>query len=60
VVEAVNPFGEEWGWEGLRTAAAEGRARCADDIVDAIFTSMDEFSRGRQLDDATVAVLRVL
>ncbi len=59
VIEAVNPFGEEWGVEGLRRAATESRARCAGDMVRAIFTSMDEFSHGRQTDDATVAVLRV-
>jgi sigma-B regulation protein RsbU (phosphoserine phosphatase) len=59
VTEAVNPAGEEWGVEGLRRAAAESDAQCADDIVHAIFTSMDEFSRGRQTDDATVVVLRV-
>jgi sigma-B regulation protein RsbU (phosphoserine phosphatase) len=59
VIEAANPFGEEWGVEGVRKAAVQSHARCADDIVDAIFTSMDEFSRGRQTDDATVAVLRV-
>jgi phosphoserine phosphatase RsbU/P len=59
VIEAVNPAGEEWGVEGLRRAAAESGAQCADDIVHAIFASMDEFSRGRQTDDATVVVLRV-
>jgi len=59
VVEAVNPAGEEWGVEGLRRAAAEGDTQSADEIVHAIFTSMDEFSRGRQTDDATVVALRV-
>jgi sigma-B regulation protein RsbU (phosphoserine phosphatase) len=59
VIEAVNPFGEEWGLEGLQTAAAECRAQCADDMVRAIFRSMDEFSHGCQTDDATVVVLRV-
>lgn len=59
VIEAVNPFGEEWGVEGFRRAAAESDAQCADDIVDAIFTSLDEFSRGCQTDDVTVAVLRM-
>ena len=64
VTEVANPDGEEWGVEGLRRAATERDARCADDIVHAIFTSMDkfsgdEFSRGLQADDATVAVLRV-
>ncbi|MGH9354095.1 MAG: PP2C family protein-serine/threonine phosphatase, partial [Terriglobia bacterium] len=58
VVEAVNPAGEEWGVEGLLRAAAESAARCADDIVHAIFTSMDKFSEGRQTEDATVVVLR--
>jgi sigma-B regulation protein RsbU (phosphoserine phosphatase) len=59
VIEAVNPAGEEWGVEGLRRAAAEGDGKCADEIVHAVFSSMDEFSRGRQTDDATVVVLRV-
>lgn len=59
VVEAVNPADEEWGVEGLRRAAAESDEQCADDMVHAIFASMDEFSRGRQTDDATVMVLRV-
>ena len=59
VIEAVNPAGEEWGVEGLRRAAAENDAQSAADIVQAIFTSMDEFSQGHQADDATVVVLRV-
>ena len=59
VTEAVNPAGEEWGVEGLRKAADESDARCPNDIACAIFTSMDEFSRGRQTDDATVIVARV-
>jgi phosphoserine phosphatase RsbU/P len=58
VTEAVNPAGEEWGVEGLRKAADES-AQCPDDIARAIFTSMDEFSQGRQTDDATVIVARV-
>jgi len=60
VIEAVNPGGEEWGVEGLRRAVAESYAQSADDLVHAIFKSMDEFSRGCQTDDATVVVLRVL
>ena len=59
VIEAVNPDGEEWGVEGLRRAAAESKSQCADDMVHEILASMDEFSRGRQTDDATVLVLRV-
>jgi len=60
VIEAVNPAGQEWGVEGVRKAVAESGTQCADGIVRAIFTSMDEFSRGRQTDDATVVVLRVV
>ena len=41
------------------TAAAESDTQCADDVVHAIFTSMDDFSRGHQTDDATVVVIRV-
>jgi phosphoserine phosphatase RsbU/P len=59
VTEAVNPAGEEWGVEGLRKAADESAAQCPDNIARAIFTSMDEFSQGRQTDDATVIVARV-
>lgn len=60
VIEAVNPADVDWGVEGLRRAATENDARSAQDIVQAIFTSMDEFSRGHQADDATVVVLKVL
>jgi phosphoserine phosphatase RsbU/P len=59
VTEALNSSGREWGVEGLRNAAIQSSARCADDIVAAIFASLDEFSRGRQSDDATVVVVRV-
>ncbi|MGH9397893.1 MAG: PP2C family protein-serine/threonine phosphatase [Terriglobia bacterium] len=59
VIEAANPAGEEWGVEGLQRAAAESEAQRADGIVHATFTSRDEFSRGRQTDDATAVVLRV-
>jgi len=58
-IEAINPAGEEWGVERLLKTAAESGAQCADDIVHAIFSSMDEFSRGPQADDATVAVVRM-
>jgi sigma-B regulation protein RsbU (phosphoserine phosphatase) len=59
VVEAMNLAGEEWGVEGLRRAASESDAKCADEIIHTIFSSMDEFTRGRQTDDATAVVLRV-
>jgi sigma-B regulation protein RsbU (phosphoserine phosphatase) len=59
VIEAVNPAGEEWRLERLVNTAAENAAQGAGDIVDSIFASMDEFSRGSQTDDATVVVLRV-
>jgi sigma-B regulation protein RsbU (phosphoserine phosphatase) len=59
VIEATSPTDSEWGVQGLRKAATESNAQCADEIVDTIFTSMDEFSRGRQTDDATVVVVRV-
>ena len=59
VIEAANQAEREWGVEGLRKAATRSSARRADEIVEAIFTSMDEFSLGRQTDDATVVVMRV-
>jgi sigma-B regulation protein RsbU (phosphoserine phosphatase) len=59
VTEAASPDGEEWGVEGLRKAVDESAAQCPDDIAFAIFTSMDEFSHGRQTDDATAIVAQV-
>ena len=59
VFEATNAAGEEWGVEGVQRAVAESGAESAQDIVNAIFSSMDDFSRGRQADDATVVALRV-
>ncbi|HEY1469950.1 MAG TPA: PP2C family protein-serine/threonine phosphatase [Candidatus Acidoferrum sp.] len=59
VMEAVNESGKEWGAEGIRNAAAGSKANDADELVDAIFTSLDEFSRGSQTDDATIIVARV-
>jgi phosphoserine phosphatase RsbU/P len=59
VTEALNLSGEEWGTEGLKRVAEYSGAECADDSIDAIFASMDEFSAGRQMDDATALVLHV-
>ena len=57
VIEAVNPSGEQWGVDGIMKAAVESKARRADELVDAIFSALEEFSAGRQTDDATVAIL---
>ena len=59
VIEATNPSGEEWGAEGIQNAAIESKAKGPDELVEAIFTSLDEFSQGRQSDDATIVVLQV-
>jgi sigma-B regulation protein RsbU (phosphoserine phosphatase) len=59
VVEALSPDGEEWGTRGLLSAVAKCDAERPDEIVEAIFSRLDHFSRGRQTDDATVAVVRV-
>jgi sigma-B regulation protein RsbU (phosphoserine phosphatase) len=58
-IEAVNPAGEEWGVDSLLRVTAESRGEDADSVVRAIFASLDEFSQGRQDDDATVVALRV-
>lgn len=63
VVEAANQSGEEWGVQGLLKATAawarQGTEN-AEHLVRSIFNSMDDFSKGCQTDDATLAVLRVL
>jgi phosphoserine phosphatase RsbU/P len=63
VVETTNPGREEWGVQGLLKATEtweRERSRGAEDLVELIFNSMDDYSRGCQTDDATVAVLRVV
>jgi phosphoserine phosphatase RsbU/P len=59
VVEALGPDDREWGTEGLRLAAGGNEGESADDTVEAIMQSMRRFSHGRQVDDATVVVMRV-
>ena len=59
VTEAINAAGEQWGVEGLQEAVNETDGHSPEDIAAAIFRSMDEFSEGRQTDDATVVVARV-
>ncbi len=56
-------YGEEWGVQRLlKATAAWARlgTENAEHLVRSIFNSMDDFSRGCQTDDATLAVLRVL
>jgi sigma-B regulation protein RsbU (phosphoserine phosphatase) len=59
VIEAENLHGQLWRVEGLRKIAAQNRDRSADEIADAIFNAMDQFSTKGQTDDATVVVLRI-
>ena len=56
VVEAVNAAGEEWRVDGLIAAVSAGNMRQPDRIVEAAFAALNEFSRGRQTDDATILV----
>jgi sigma-B regulation protein RsbU (phosphoserine phosphatase) len=60
VVEATNQDGEEWGVQGLLKVSACGAQRSQDaaDLVNSIFNTMDDFSKGHQTDDATLAVVR--
>jgi sigma-B regulation protein RsbU (phosphoserine phosphatase) len=60
VTEACSPSGEEWGIEGLLQYANYLETESADELVRSILNAMDDFSRGVQTDDATVAVLRFL
>jgi sigma-B regulation protein RsbU (phosphoserine phosphatase) len=63
VIEVENQSDEEWGVQGLLNATAawarQGNEN-AEHLVRSIFNSMDDFSRECQMDDATLAVLRVL
>ena len=60
VSEATNRLGVEWGVDGIKKAAVENKARRAEEIVDAIFVSLDQYSQGQLTDDATVAVMHIL
>jgi sigma-B regulation protein RsbU (phosphoserine phosphatase) len=62
LIEATNQDGEEWGVQGLLKAVASA-AQCsqgAGDLVNLGFKSMDDFSKGHQTDDATLAVVRAI
>jgi sigma-B regulation protein RsbU (phosphoserine phosphatase) len=61
LTEATNRDGEEWGVQGLLKAAACGAQSFQDagGLVNLIFNTMDDFSKGHQTDDATLAVVRV-
>lgn len=59
VVEARNPAGDEGGVAGLQKAVLESGALHANALVDAILSSLEEFSHGRQTDDVTVVAVRV-
>jgi phosphoserine phosphatase RsbU/P len=60
LIEATNQDGEEWGVQGLLKVSACGSQRSQDaaDLVNSIFNTMDDFSKGHQTDDATLAVVR--
>jgi sigma-B regulation protein RsbU (phosphoserine phosphatase) len=61
LIEATNQDGEEWGLQGLLRTVDRG-SQCsqdAGDLVNRIFNTMDDFSKGDQTDDATLAVLRI-
>ena len=62
VVEATNQSAEDWGIQGLLKAAVRGVQYSADarDLVDLIFNSMDDFTKGHYADDATLAIVRVI
>ena len=55
VIEAVSPAGEAWGIDDLRGAAAESGAQHPDDVVHALFTSMDELTPSRRCDSRSPA-----
>jgi phosphoserine phosphatase RsbU/P len=54
VVEAMSPAGQEWGVHGLLDAIAECPTQHPEEIVQAAFAALDEFSGCGQSDDATI------
>lgn len=60
VTEVSDRCGEEWGVEGLLKAGTTWKAQHAggaEDLVQFVFRSMDNFSDGCQIDDVTLAAL---
>jgi serine phosphatase RsbU (regulator of sigma subunit) len=63
VIEAASQSGEEWEVRRLLKATAAWARLGTENIehlVRSFFNSMDDFSRGCQTDEATLAVLRVV
>jgi len=60
VIEASTPCGEEWGVDGLLQSVNGCETESADKLIRKVLSAMDDFSRGIQTDDATVAALCVL
>jgi phosphoserine phosphatase RsbU/P len=58
VSEAVDDNEEEFGETRLIDAARDGRERSADDVLEAIISEVQGFSRGEQADDMTLIVAR--
>ena len=56
ITESANSADEQWGMAGILTAIEHSEGASPDEIARAIFAGMDEYSGGRQLDDATVVV----
>jgi sigma-B regulation protein RsbU (phosphoserine phosphatase) len=58
VSEASPNETDEFGEERLIEAARDGRARSADEVLEAILSQVQEFSQGEQADDMTLIVAR--
>ena len=59
VTEAMSPVDEEFGSDGLQHVVLQNGSRPAGEIVEEVFTEIQQFTCGALSDDATVAVLRV-
>lgn len=59
VTEAMNPGAEEFGADGLQHVVLQNGSRPAGEIVEEVFTEIQQFTCGALADDATMAVLRV-
>jgi len=59
IVEATNTASEEWGVEGLLGAVQSCQTQQPEEIVEAAFAALDEFSGHNQTDDATILVVLV-
>ena len=59
IIEAANKNGDEWGIDALRSSAVGCAMLAPNEMIERIFRDFYEHTDGRQVDDASLLVVRV-